>query len=210
VRGLAELVSVLVRHDVRFIIVGGMAGALQGAPVNTLDLDIVYARDPENVERLLRALKSVDARFRDDARHLEPNESHLLSKGHKLLITSHGHLDVLGAIEEDSGYEERHRRIRSTRACGPEGACSELGTPDSREGKACAAEGSTDATDPSRDLGRTPQDVGVLEVAVSLEQCPRFRPMAYAGGPVPKTARHWIQSHSERNSSSAMPSAVIV
>jgi hypothetical protein len=51
-------------------------------------------------------LKSVDARFRDDPRHLEPNESHLLSKGHKLLITSHGHLDVLGAIEEDSGYEE--------------------------------------------------------------------------------------------------------
>lgn len=38
-RGLAELVSVLVRHDVRFIIVGGMAGALQGAPVNTLDLE---------------------------------------------------------------------------------------------------------------------------------------------------------------------------
>jgi hypothetical protein len=83
-----------------------MAGALQGAPVNTLDLDIVYARDPENVERLFRALKSVDARFRDDPRHLEPNESHLLSKGHELLTTSHGHLDVLGTIEEDSGYEE--------------------------------------------------------------------------------------------------------
>jgi hypothetical protein len=95
-----------VRHDVRFIIVGGMAGALQGAPVNTLDLDIVYATDRENVGRLLRALKSVDARFRDDARHLAPNESHLLSKGHKLLATSHGQLDVLGTIEEDSGYEQ--------------------------------------------------------------------------------------------------------
>jgi hypothetical protein len=106
VRGLAELVSVLVRHDARFIIVGGMAGALQGAPVNTLDLDIVYARDAENVERLLRALKSVSARFRDDPRHIEPNESHLLSKEHKLLTTTHGHLDVLGTIEEDSGYEE--------------------------------------------------------------------------------------------------------
>jgi hypothetical protein len=95
VRGLAELVSVLIRHDVRFIIVGGVAGALQGAPVNTLDLDIVYARDPENVGRLLTALKSVSATFRDDPRHLEPNQSHLLSKGHKLLTTSHGHLDVL-------------------------------------------------------------------------------------------------------------------
>ena len=89
-QGLAELVSVLVRHDVRFIIVGGMAGALQGAPVNTLDLDIVYARDTENVERLLRALTTVSARFRDDPRHLEPNESHLLSKAHKLLTTTHG------------------------------------------------------------------------------------------------------------------------
>jgi aminoglycoside-2''-adenylyltransferase len=106
VPGLAELVSVLVHHDVRFIIVGGMAGALQGAPVNTLDLDIVYSRDGENVRRLLTALKSVSARFRDDPRHVEPNESHLLSKGHKLLATSHGQLDVLGTIEEDSGYEE--------------------------------------------------------------------------------------------------------
>jgi hypothetical protein len=32
--------------------------------------------------------------------------SHLLSKGHKLLTTSHGQLDVLGTIEEDSGYEQ--------------------------------------------------------------------------------------------------------
>jgi hypothetical protein len=106
VAGLAELISALVRGDVRFIIVGGMAAALQGAPVNTLDLDIVYSRDEENIRRLLHVLQSVDARFRDDPRGLTPNESHLLSKGHKLLTTRHGHLDVLGTIEEDSGYEE--------------------------------------------------------------------------------------------------------
>jgi hypothetical protein len=71
-----------------------------------LDLDIVHARDAENVGRLLTALRSVSARFRDDPTHLEPNESHLLSMGHKLLTTSHGQLDVRGIIEEDSGYED--------------------------------------------------------------------------------------------------------
>ncbi len=105
-RGFLELISVLTRHDVRFIIVGGMAGALQGAPVNTLDLDIVYARDADNVARLLVALQALGARFRGDPRQLEPNESHLLSAGHKLLTTHHGDLDVLGTIEHDSGYEE--------------------------------------------------------------------------------------------------------
>ena len=105
-RGFAELISLLVQGEVRFIIVGGMAAALQGAPVNTLDLDIVYARDVENVRRLLEVLTGVDALFRGDPRNLRPSESHLLTKGHKLLTTRHGELDVLGTIEEDSGYEQ--------------------------------------------------------------------------------------------------------
>jgi len=40
---IASIISALVAHEVEFIVVGGMAAVLQGAPVHTIDLDIVYA-----------------------------------------------------------------------------------------------------------------------------------------------------------------------
>ncbi len=41
----------LSRHDVDFIVIGGVAAILEGVPITTLDLDIVYDRAPENLER---------------------------------------------------------------------------------------------------------------------------------------------------------------
>ena len=39
---IARIIRTLVANDVEFIVVGGMAAVLQGAPVHTVDLDIVY------------------------------------------------------------------------------------------------------------------------------------------------------------------------
>jgi predicted nucleotidyltransferase len=49
---------------VNFVVVGGIAAVLNGAPVNTFDLDIVHARDPENVAKLVLALSAMDAIYR--------------------------------------------------------------------------------------------------------------------------------------------------
>jgi predicted nucleotidyltransferase len=103
---IADTIRILVEHDVEFVIVGGMAAVLQGAPVNTFDLDVVYDRSPENVQRVLSALTKLDAIFRDDPRRLRPNESHLLSTGHKLLETNRGPLDLLGTIEDNTGFAD--------------------------------------------------------------------------------------------------------
>ncbi|MDI3291712.1 DUF6036 family nucleotidyltransferase [Polyangium sp. 15x6] len=103
---LADILRTLLHHRVDFVVVGGMAAVLQGAPVHTFDIDIVYSRAEDNVARLLAALRDLDAVFRTDPRRLVPNESHLLSPGHKLLSTRHGVLDVLGTIEEDTSYED--------------------------------------------------------------------------------------------------------
>ncbi len=46
----------LLERDVRFVLIGGYAGALRGSPVITGDLDICYARDDDNLERLADAL----------------------------------------------------------------------------------------------------------------------------------------------------------
>ena len=53
---IADLIQSLATHEVEFIIVGGVAALLQGAPINTIDLDIVYARTPANIDRALEAL----------------------------------------------------------------------------------------------------------------------------------------------------------
>ncbi|WP_434040996.1 MULTISPECIES: nucleotidyltransferase domain-containing protein [Sorangium] len=102
----ADILHALVHHGVEFIVVGGMAAALQGAPVNTLDIDIVYSRSEQNIIRLMTALADLGAVFRTDPRRLVPDESHLRSTGHKLLQTKHGLLDVLGTIEESTSYDD--------------------------------------------------------------------------------------------------------
>lgn len=102
----ADLLRVLATHEVDFIVVGMTAGILHGAPVTTVDLDVVHRRTPENVARLLRALAELDAVYRHDPRRLRPGESHFTGPGHQLLSTTHGDLDCLGVIDQDRGYEE--------------------------------------------------------------------------------------------------------
>jgi hypothetical protein len=95
-----EVVELLVRHDVAFIIVGMTAGVLRGAPAVTFDLDVLYSREAANIENLLNALRELEAVFRGDPRRLIPNASHLQSRGHKLLMTKFGIVDVLGSLDE--------------------------------------------------------------------------------------------------------------
>lgn len=58
------LLRVLVEHEVRFVVVGGVAARLRGAPLLTQDVDITPADDPVNIERLVAALESLEARLR--------------------------------------------------------------------------------------------------------------------------------------------------
>ena len=45
------ILRALVEAGVEFIVVGGVAAVLNGAPVSTFDLDVVHARDAANVAR---------------------------------------------------------------------------------------------------------------------------------------------------------------
>jgi hypothetical protein len=63
---------------VDFFVVGGVAAQLEGAPILTLDLDVLYDKTAENLDRLLAALQELKARYRDPAgRHIEPDRSKL-------------------------------------------------------------------------------------------------------------------------------------
>ena len=96
-------------HDggVEFILVGGLAAAVNGAPVSTFDIDVVHSRDSANVARILSVLEALDAVFRiQPERRLRPNASHLASHGQQNLITQHGPLDLLGTIVNALGYRD--------------------------------------------------------------------------------------------------------
>jgi predicted nucleotidyltransferase len=96
-------------HDggVEFILVGGLAAAVNGAPVSTFDIDVVHSRDAANVARILSVLEALDAVFRiQPERRLRPNASHLASAGHLNLITRHGPMDLLGTIGRDLSYQD--------------------------------------------------------------------------------------------------------
>jgi hypothetical protein len=104
---LLALLRVLLRHEVEFLIVGGVAAQLEGAPIMTLDLDVLCSRAPANMSRLLAALREVKARYRDPAgRHIEPDAVRLATHQTHLLLTDLGPLDVLVRIGKDLGYED--------------------------------------------------------------------------------------------------------
>lgn len=101
------ILRTLREHGVDFIVVGGVGAVLQGAPVTTFDLDVVHARDPENVERVSQALEALEARYRTQPeRRMRPDVSHLSSPGHQLLMTKFGPLDLLRMIGKDRAYSD--------------------------------------------------------------------------------------------------------
>jgi hypothetical protein len=104
---VGELLRRLVDAGVEFIVVGGAAAVLHGAPIATEDLDIVHRRTPENVSRLKHLLEELNAHVRELAnRQLVPQESAFLGEGHVLLSTRLGPLDCLGALVDGRGFEE--------------------------------------------------------------------------------------------------------
>ena len=102
-----DILAALRRSGVEFILVGGLAAAVDGVVSSTLDVDIVHSRDAANVARLLPVLESLDAVFRiQPERRIKPNASYVSGPGHLNLITRFGPLDVLGSIGRGLTYPD--------------------------------------------------------------------------------------------------------
>jgi hypothetical protein len=102
-----DILQLLARHGVDFILVGGFAAVLEGAPVSTFDVDIVPRPAPEVRERLLAALREVNARYLDPAgRVIEPDAVKLETLKVQRLVTDLGILDVLNQIGDGLTYAD--------------------------------------------------------------------------------------------------------
>ncbi len=101
-----EALAILVEHEVEFIIVGGIAAILQGSPLTTLDLDILYQATDENHVRLASALVRLEATYLDPAgRRIEPDLERLSSMRIHLLETRCGRLDLLKTVGDGLSFE---------------------------------------------------------------------------------------------------------
>ena len=94
---LKEIVEHLSRHEVDFVLIGGMAGMALGSAYPSYDVDIAYARDPENLARLAAALRELGATLRDAPDDLPLQlDADTLSKGANFTFaTPYGSLDIL-------------------------------------------------------------------------------------------------------------------
>lgn len=104
---LDALIEALVEAGVEFIVIGGAAAILHGAPTATWDLDIVHRLASDNIDRLQELLTQLHAAVRDPAsRDLPPSREHLEAGGQLQLLTDLGPMDLLGTLHDGRGYDE--------------------------------------------------------------------------------------------------------
>lgn len=109
----ADALAVFLDHEVELIVVGGVAAVLGGAPVNTLDLDLLVRASPANIERTVAALRSLEALYRDLAgRRIEPSVERFSPRGQHRFTTRYGDIDVLASIGRGRTYEDLQPRSR--------------------------------------------------------------------------------------------------
>jgi hypothetical protein len=94
---LTSLLARLVRSGVDFVVVGGVAVAVQGYGRATTNLDIAFADDPPNLSRLRGVLVALHARTRADETPFAPDERTLARTGLLALDTDEGWLGLLAA-----------------------------------------------------------------------------------------------------------------
>jgi hypothetical protein len=104
------ILRTLVRHEVRFVMIGGVAGAVHGSPSVTMDLDICYDRRLDNLERLVSALRALKARLRgvdeDSDVPFVLDAATIRAGDHITFVTRHGDFDCLGTPAGTGGYDD--------------------------------------------------------------------------------------------------------
>ena len=104
------MLRILRSHDVAFVVVGGVAARLRGAPLLTQDVDITPERTAVNMERLAAALGDLGARLRSasepDGVKFPFDADFLASKQLWTLTTKYGDLDLVLEPAGFQGFEE--------------------------------------------------------------------------------------------------------
>jgi predicted nucleotidyltransferase len=104
----SELLRLLAEGEVEFIVVGGAAAAAHGSVRLTQDVDVVYARDSANLERLVSTLAGQKPYLRGAPPGLPFRfDRETLNAGLNFTLTTElGWIDLLGEIAGGGRYQD--------------------------------------------------------------------------------------------------------
>jgi predicted nucleotidyltransferase len=124
----AALLKLLAESNIEFIVIGGVAGATHGSARSTSDLDVVYARTPDNIARLAAALAPLSPYLRGAPPGLPFRlDAETIRQGLNFtLVTSLGWLDLLGEVTGGGRYEDLVPSSIRVRVHGVECLCLDL------------------------------------------------------------------------------------
>ncbi len=113
-----SILSVLDRHRVNYVLIGGLAALVHGSPFPTEDLDLTPERSSENIGRLSDALREMDAKVRaaglDEAFPFNHDVDALANVGVWNLVTAHGILDISFVPSGTQGFADLAREAVDT------------------------------------------------------------------------------------------------
>lgn len=124
------LITALCDAEVRFVLVGGVAATLHGSARLTQDVDVVYARDRDNLARIVTALGALHPRLREAPTGLPfvLDEETLAAGLNFTLATSAGDIDLMGEIPGPGGYDAVLPHTIEVRLFGAACRCLDLPT----------------------------------------------------------------------------------
>jgi len=104
----AGLLPLLIRHGVRFIVVGGGAAIAHGSARLTSDVDVVYSRNRDNLNSLCVALQQHHPYLRGAPPNLpfKWTQETIQAGLNFTLTTDLGDLDLLGEVTGGGNYEQ--------------------------------------------------------------------------------------------------------
>lgn len=98
------------QHQVRYVLIGGYASSVLGAPIVTNDLDVCYERTAENMERLAEALQELQATLRvagvDEVLPFILDGRTIAAGDSFTFTTDAGPIDVLGTPSGTGGFRD--------------------------------------------------------------------------------------------------------
>ncbi len=96
-----KIIQILNKHQIEYIVIGGVAASLHGCPEQTYDIDILYNNTEENKNRLLKALNEIEAKW--DV----PMTSDVLNRQFVFAFyTKYGDLDIFNYVTGLGYYDD--------------------------------------------------------------------------------------------------------
>ena len=163
-----KLLPTLVHAGVEFVLVGGVAGIVHGSARATYDVDIVYSRADENIERLAAALAPHKPYLRDapPALPFAWNAKAIRSGLNFTLTTELGDIDLFGELVGGDTYRDVLPHSFEVEAFGVRFKCIDLPNSDPDQGSSRSSEGQGSIGRASSSAGRK-QEVRLIVESVA-------------------------------------------